>query len=106
MKTTARIRRILLAASIAAIALIVAALGGEGALRAMEPCRPFQPVQLTGTLVEVRQGEVVIPSEPAILDGVPRFTCVSPTDTNQETTWITAVDCDFPAFSVNVMLAP
>ena len=102
----AKRRRIVLAALTGGVALVVPLRGGDGSLRAMAPCAPFNVVHLTGTLIEVRQGDAVVPPEQAILDGVPRFACVSPTNTNQQTPWITVVDCDFPTFSVDVMLAP
>jgi len=96
----------LFAALTGGIAVVGSLLSGHRASRAREPCRSFQPVQLTGTLIEVRKGELVVPIEPAILDGVPRFICVSPTNLNQQTPWVSAANCDFPELSVNAMLTP
>lgn len=89
-----------------AIVFVVWALVGAGASHARSPCRPFQPVPLTGTLIEVRQGDTVIPNEEAILEGVPRWTCLAPSDTIQQTATVHVADCDFPEFFVNATLTP
>jgi len=106
MKTKTKKQRILPAGWAGALVLLVTALGGDGATRALEPCPSFRVVRLTGTLLDVRQGDVVVPNEQAILDGVPRAVCVSPTNTSQPTTSVTVADCDFPESFVNVMLGP
>jgi hypothetical protein len=97
-------RALLLAACTAGIAFVAWAM--VGASQADSPCAPFRVVRLTGTLIDVRQGDVVISNDQAILDGVPRSACVSPTDTTHQTTMVTVADCDFSEFSVNATLAP
>jgi hypothetical protein len=103
---TAKKRTLLLAALTGGIALVACAIVGAGASHALSPCRPFEVVRLTGTLIEVRQGGAVVPNEQAILDGVPRSACLSPTYTNQQTAAVTVADCDFAEFFVNATLAP
>lgn len=98
-------RALLLAACTGGIALVAWILGA-GTSHALSPCAPVQVVRLTGTLIEVRQGDAVISNDQAILDGVPRSACVSPTDTTHQTTMVTVADCDFSEFSVNATLAP
>jgi hypothetical protein len=102
---TAKKRTLLLAGLTGGIAFVVCAIVA-GASHARSPCRPFQPVRLTGTLIEVRQDNAVVPNEPAILEGVPRSACLSPTDANRETSMVTVADCDFPEFFVNAALTP
>jgi len=99
-------RALLLAECTAGIAFVAWAMVGARASHADSPCAPFRVVRLTGTLIEVRQGDVVISNDQAILDGVPRSACVSPTDTTHQTTMVTVADCDFSEFFVNATLAP
>jgi hypothetical protein len=86
---------------------IAYAIVGAGPLRAMSPCMPSTPVTLTGTLIDVRQGDAIVPNEQAILEGLPRRACVSPT--NQGTPdggAVTVSDCDFPEYAVKATLVP
>jgi hypothetical protein len=103
---TASKRTLLSAGLIGGIVFVVCALVAAGASQARSPCPPFQAVRLTGTLIEVRQNNAVVPIEPAILDGVPRSVCLSPTDANRESSMVTVADCDFPEFFVNAALTP
>lgn len=82
------------------------AIVGVDAPRALSPCPPFSPVSLTGTLIEVKQGDTVVPNEQAILEGLPRHTCVTPNGASPPGNIITVTDCDFVQFSVNATLLP
>ena len=105
-RMTARKRTLLLAGLIGGMAFVVCALVAAGASQARSPCPPFEPVRLTGTLIEVRQDNAVVPNEPAILEGVPRSVCLSPADAFRETSMVTLADCDFPEFFVKAALTP
>jgi len=100
-------RKYLLAAGAAVVGFFACVIVGASAPRAMTPCRPYTVVPLTGTLIDVRQGDTIVPNEQAILDGVPFQACVSPTNPGaQPSTTITVTDCQFPEFSVNATLVP
>jgi hypothetical protein len=71
----------------------------------MSPCFPFNPVTLMGTLIEVRQGDIVVPSEQAILEGVPRHVCVSGSAPTPDA-GVTVSDCDVPEHAVKTTLVP
>ena len=86
--------------------LLRACLVGVDAPRALSPCRPFFPVSLTGTLLEVKQGDTIVPNEQAILEGLPRHACVAPNGALPPGDTITVTDCDFVEFSVNATLLP
>jgi hypothetical protein len=85
-----------------AVGLAAYAIVGASVPRAMEPCNPTALLPLFGTLVEVRQGDTIVPSEQAVLEGIPRQLCVTP----DSSSIVNVADCDFPAFSVNVVPAP
>jgi hypothetical protein len=85
---------------------VVCTIVGAGPSRAMSPCRPSTTAPLTGTLVEVRQGDTVVPNEQAILKGVPRRACLSPDRANPRGMTVTVGDCDFPEYTVNATLVP
>lgn len=103
---TARRRTLLSAGMIGGIAFVVYALVAAGASQARSPCPPSQAVRLTGTLIEVRQNNAVVPNAPALLEGVPRSVCLAPTDAYRETSMVTVADCDFPEFFVKAALTP
>jgi hypothetical protein len=100
-----RTRRLLLAVCAGAAGFLACAIVGSRASRAMSPCLPFHPVTLTGTLIEVRQGDTVVPSEQAILEGLPRHVCVSGSVPYPDA-GVTVTDCDFPEHSVKANLVP
>jgi len=104
---SSRHRTLLLAVCAGVGGFVAYAIVGAGASRAMSPCRAFTPVTLTGALIEVRQGDTIVANDQAILEGLPRRACVSPT--NQEIpngTVVTVSDCDFPEYAVNASLVP
>ena len=103
MSTTKR--RLLFAVCAGVCGFIAFAIVGAGPSRAMSPCMPSAPVTLTGTLIEVRQGDTIVPNEQAILEGLPRRACVStigPPDGGA----VTVSDCDFPEYAVKATLVP
>ena len=99
-------RRLLLALVAGVVGCAAWAIVGARSSIAMSPCMPFNTVTLTGTLLEVRQGDTVIPNEQSILDGVPGHVCVIGSQPNPEGKFIVVTDCDFPEYSVNAMVAP
>ena len=99
-------RRWLLALAAGVASFFAFVIVGADAPRALTPCRPFLPVTLTGTLIEVKQGDTVVPTEQAILEGLPRQACVSPDGAPPPGNTVTLTDCDFAQFSVNTTLLP
>ena len=100
-------RRLLFAVCAGVGGFIAYAVIDAGPSRAMSPCMPSTPVTLTGTLIEVRQGDTIVPSEQAILDGLPRRACVSAADQGRpDGSAVTVSDCDFSEYAVNATLVP
>lgn len=95
----------LLAVCAGAVGFIAYAIVGGRAPRAMSPCKPFDNVMLTGTLIEIRRGDTIVPNEQAILEGIPRQVCVS-TVGAPDGGAVTVSDCDFPQFSATATLVP
>jgi hypothetical protein len=74
--------------------------------RAMSPCKPEDVATFSGSLIEVRQGDTIVPSEQAILDGLPRRLCVSGPAAGPSGGFVMVTDCDFAEYAVSVSLAP
>ena len=81
--------------------LVTAATRPSGA---MSPCRPYEPVLLTGTLVEVREGARVLAADEAVSLQTPPFVCLAPVNSPQA--FVDLTDCWFPDVSAEVMLQP
>jgi hypothetical protein len=89
------------------LAFALLAIVSSRAPRANSPCPDFHAVPLTGTLIEVRQGNTVISNEQAIGEGVPRTACVTrPAFGNPDSPEVTVADCDFAEFSAHATLVP
>ena len=76
--------------------LVTAATRPSGA---MSPCRPYLPVPLTGTLLEVREGTRVLGTDEAVALQTPPFACLAPVYSPQAI--VTLTDCWFPDVSAD-----
>ena len=97
-----RMRRVVLTL----LVVVAAVVAVVRASVAMTPCRPSQVAPLTGTLIEVREDDVVVSTEAAILKGLPRRICLRATGPTADDGAIRVVDCDFPNFEITASLAP
>ena len=102
---SSRKRTLLLAVCAGVGGFIAYAIAGARPSRA-DPCLPFILAPLNGTLVEVRQGDTVVPNEQAILEGLPRRACVSSNQASSQGATVTVSDCDFQEYAVNATLVP
>jgi hypothetical protein len=101
-----RIRWLVLGVLAGVIGFAGHAIVGAGAPKAMSPCQPYKLVRLTGTLVEVRQGDAIIPVEQGIAEGLPRHACVAANSANPTGAMVTVSNCDFSDAFVSATLVP
>lgn len=87
--------------------LIGVVVAGIRLSRGAGPCRPYAPVPLTGTLVDVRRDETALPSDDPIFSVLPRSVCLVPLGGSPEHRVVDVSDCYDPQLrAVFLMGAP